>query len=357
MHINAVRRVVRRAGEVQRRRPEQAVKVDNVFADKVNLLGGRVSQQRIHVDALLVAVGLQAGQVADRRVEPDVEILARRIGDRDAEVGRIAGDIPVGQLAFTVIAIATMAAQPLVGLVGNLRLQTVGGGPLAQKIHTALIGQTEEEMFRFLHHRRRARQGRFRILQVGRRIHRAAAFAVVAVLIGRATARAFALDVAVGQEHRFDRVEKLLDGALFNEAGGLELAVDVLREKSVFVGVGRMPVIEFDVEAVKVLRTVGGDLRHQLLRGNAFGFGLKHDRCAVGIIRTDKMHRVPAHPLETYPNIRLRVFHDVPDMERSIGVGQGGGDEQSTRHGSRGIRFWTEILANGYFGPIWPLLT
>ena len=33
---------------------------------------------------------LEAGHVADRRVEPDVEVLARRVRDLEAEVGRVA---------------------------------------------------------------------------------------------------------------------------------------------------------------------------------------------------------------------------------------------------------------------------
>src|SRR5690606_3269115 len=89
------------AGELQHRRPEQGVDVDDVLADEVHLLGvaGR-RQQGVEVQAVLAAVGLQGGQVADRSVEPGVEVLARGVGDGDAEVGLVAGNVPVGQVGF-----------------------------------------------------------------------------------------------------------------------------------------------------------------------------------------------------------------------------------------------------------------
>jgi hypothetical protein len=39
------------------------------------------------------------------------------------------------------------------------------------------------------------------------------------------------------------------------------------------------------------------------------------------------MHLVAHQALKTHPDISLDILHDVPDMERAIGVGQSGGDE------------------------------
>jgi hypothetical protein len=44
------------------------------------------------------------------------------------------------------------------------------------------------------------------------------------------------------------------------------------------------------------------------------------------------VHHVTVHALETHPDIGLDVLHDVANMEISIGVGQGGGDEELTWH-------------------------
>ena len=72
----------------------------------------------------------------------------------------------------------------------------------------------------------------------------------------------------------------------------------------------------------------------QLLRRDAFGFGLEHDRRAVGVVGADEMHFVALHTLEPHPDVGLDVLHDVADVERAVGVGQGGGDEEFARHGS-----------------------
>ncbi|MDT4865334.1 hypothetical protein FQZ97_1001300 [compost metagenome] len=146
---------------------------------------------------------------------------------------------------------------------------------------------------------------------------------------------AFALDVAVGQEHALDRVVELLDGAGLDQALGLQRAVNVVRQRDVLGGVGGMPVVETDVEAVQVLRAFRGVAGDQRLRRDAFFFRLQHDRRAVRVIRTHEVHRVARHSHRTNPDIGLDVLHDVADVERSVGVGQRSGDKKGARHGCR----------------------
>ena len=63
--------------------------------------------------------------------------------------------------------------------------------------------------------------------------------------------------------------------------------------------------------------------------GRLPGFlGGEHDRRAVRVVGADEMHLVPLHALEAHPDIGLDVFHDVADVERAVGVGQSGGDEE-----------------------------
>ena len=96
-----------------------------------------------------------------------------------------------------------------------------------------------------------------------------------------------------------------------------------------------MPVIKFNLKALEVLRAFGTDALDQLLRRDAFGFGLKHDGRAMGIVSAHKVHSMASHAHGPYPNISLDIFHDVANVKRAIGVGQGGGDEQGARHGGR----------------------
>jgi len=66
------------------------MEVGDVLTDDVNLLGCRGFQQSLEIDALGFAVGLQAGEVADRGIQPNVEELARFIGNFNTEVRSVA---------------------------------------------------------------------------------------------------------------------------------------------------------------------------------------------------------------------------------------------------------------------------
>ena len=81
------------------------------------------------------------------------------------------------------------------------------------------------------------------------------------------------------------------------------------------------------MEAVQILFAAGGDLRHEFLRRDADFFGGDHDWCAVGVVSADEIDFMALHSLEPDPDVSLDVLHDVADMERCIGVRQGGSDK------------------------------
>ena len=96
VYVDVIRHLVRCARELEHRRPEERVEVDDVLADKMNLPRFGIGQNLLEASRLAGAerragrdILLQASQIADGRVEPDVKILARRIGNRNAEVRRI----------------------------------------------------------------------------------------------------------------------------------------------------------------------------------------------------------------------------------------------------------------------------
>ena len=170
---------------------------------------------------------LEAGEIAHRRIEPDVEILAGRVGNRDAEVRRIARDVPVGEALA-----AGTVAEPLERLVGDFGLQAPGRlRPFLQEFDARGIRKPEEEMVRRLAHGSRARDGRVGIFQIGRSVEDAARFAGIAILVLRAAFRAFTPDIAIRQEHLLHRIVELLDGLRGDERrhAVAQPAVDVLR--------------------------------------------------------------------------------------------------------------------------------
>lgn len=107
--------------------------------------------------------------------------------------------------------------------------------------------------------------------------------------------------------------------------------VDQLRQLAVLVAVGGVIVVKTDVEPGEVGLVLLGDGRDHLFRGDPQLLGLEHDRGAVGIVGTDKVHLVTAHSLITNPDIGLDVFQHVAKMDGAIGIGKGAGYQHCTR--------------------------
>ena len=144
--------------------PEQRVEIGDVFADEVVLLGGRVGNEVVIAarfaagsqGAALVKVVLQRGQIANGRVQPHVEVFARRVGNFDAEVGRVTGNVPIAQAAIAVC----VFRKPLLDFVQHLGLQvTIGMRPCLQELGATRVAQGKKVVLRLLHHRRCAGQG------------------------------------------------------------------------------------------------------------------------------------------------------------------------------------------------------
>ena len=324
--VQAGRRAV--AGTVQHRRPEQAVEVDDVLADEVVQLGGGTgAQMRFEVLADPAAQSLEAGQVADRRVQPDVEVLARLAGNLETEVRCIARDVPRAQ--------ATFGIEPLTELGLHARQGDVAGQPFAQE--RVEVAHLEEEVLRIAHFRRGTGDDRTRFLQIGRRIGSATHFAVVAVLVGAAAVRADALDVAVGQEHALGRVVELRHRTAADVAGRFQLQVELLGQRLVGRRIGRVVVVEGHAEGGEVTFVAGLDVGDESFRGDPGLFRGQHDRRAVGVVGADEPGLAAAHSPRTHPDVGLDVADQVAQVQRAVGVGQGGGDERGTGHG-RGVK-------------------
>src|SRR5215210_8723630 len=83
-------------GELQHRRPEQRVEIEDVLTDEVDKLRVRsLFYERVEIDGLALSKVFKAAEIADRRIEPDIEILAGCIRDLKTEVGRVARNVPI----------------------------------------------------------------------------------------------------------------------------------------------------------------------------------------------------------------------------------------------------------------------
>ena len=100
---------------------------------------------------------------------------------------------------------------------------------------------------------------------------------------------------------------------------------------------GGVIVVEANQKASKVTRMFAVYARNQLFRRDAFLLGAQHDWCAMRVIGAHVPALLPGHLLETNPDVGLNVFHQVAEMDGTVGVGEGGGDEDFARHGDGSV--------------------
>jgi hypothetical protein len=213
----------------------------------------------------------------------------------------------------------------LPGAPGISKLEIGRGQPLAQ--HPLESAEREEVVLCVTLDRARPRDGGHRIDQVLRRVGRAARVAAVTVLIGRLALRARALDETVRQEHLPLGVVELLDRARGDHAGGLEPLVHRVHQLAVLLGVRRAVVVERDAEVREVLLMLGVHAVDERRGIHALVQRAQHDRRAVGVVGADVPARVPLHPQRPRPDVGLDVLHEMPEVDRTVRVGQGGRDE------------------------------
>ncbi len=94
-----------------------------------------------------------------------------------------------------------------------------------------------------------------------------------------------------------------------------------------------MKVVEVDQEVGEVGTVLGLHVGDQLLRRDAFLFGAQHDGRPMRVVRTDVYALVAAKLLEPHPHVRLDVLEHVAKVNRTVGVGQGTGDEDLASFG------------------------
>ncbi|EFC53437.1 hypothetical protein NEISUBOT_03440 [Neisseria subflava NJ9703] len=172
-----------------------------------------------------------------------------------------------------------------------------------------------------------------RVNQFGRGIGRAANFAVVAVLVLSVAFGAFAFDEAVGQEHLFFGVEKLLDDAALNLAVGFQRAVNLFGKLFVFRGMGAVIIVVADAETGKVGEVLFAHFGNHVFGRDALFLRGQHHGRAVGVIGAAVVAFVAAQFLEAHPNVGLNVFDHVAEVDAAVGIRQRGSNKDFACHG------------------------
>jgi hypothetical protein len=109
-------------------------------------------------------------------------------------------------------------------------------------------------------------------------------------------------------------------------------------------------VVERDLETGEVPFVLPLHLRDQFRLRPAFLLGADHDRRAVRIIGAEVDALVATQTLETDPDVGLDVFDQMPQVDRPVRVGQGGGD-QDAASGWHGTLVWVGGCSNSAMRP------
>ena len=118
--------------------------------------------------------------------------------------------------------------------------------------------------------------------------------------------------------------------------GVFQTLVNHRREFAVLFRVSRVEIVKVDEKISEIRRMLQLNVVDQLLGGNAFLLGAQHDGRTVGIVGANINSLMAAQLLETHPDVGLYVLKHVPQMDRTVGVGQGAGNEDLARWGNAG---------------------
>lgn len=106
---------------------------------------------------------------------------------------------------------------------------------------------------------------------------------------------------------------------------------------AVFLGVGRVVIVEVHAEVGEVGGVLGLYVGNELLGGDAFFLGAQHDRRAVRIVGADVDGLIAAQLLVAHPHVGLHVLEHMAEVDGAVGIGEGAGNENLAgfAHGDR----------------------
>ena len=206
-------------------------------------------------------------------------------------------------------------------IIGNLGLQMAAGlSPFGQKI--VQLFQLDEQMPCRAYFRSRSRERTLRIHQLCRSISLRTLAAVVSRLIFRAAVRTGTAYKSVRQKRPGFRIIQLLDILFFDQSRVTNRLPDFAADFPILITVGAAVIVEFNIKRGEVPDVSIAHISDNLCLAAAFVSGTNHDRRAVGVVRTDVDATMPSQPLKSHPDICLKIFDQMPDVNMPVGIGQ-----------------------------------
>ena len=151
--------------------------------------------------------------------------------------------------------------------------------------------------------------------------------AIVARLIWSCAMRAGPPNEAIGQERTLLDIEQLFNLFLLDQTFVTDRLPDFTAQFSVGVAVRAPVMVVTDVETGKVPLMFFARFRDDVFFRASLFARPDHDCGAVRIIGPHKDGAMPAKLLKSHPDVRLDVLHQMSDVDRTVGIGQCGCDE------------------------------
>ena len=279
------------------------METDDILADEVIQLHAFI------VPHIKLASVLKAGDIAYGSIHPNIEILVLAAGNFETEIRCVARNAPPAQRLL----------EPLQELVGDIARRMLRN-PLF-KIFVLRL-KLVVEMLGILYNWRFAASRTHRRAQFFRAVSSSALVAAISILPGSSTLRTRSLYETIGKEHLAMFAIKLRRSLARYVPLRLCRLVDLFAQLPILWRIGRVVVVELDLEIGKVLQMFGMAAGNKLFRRNAFLARSDHYRSAMRIISANINAFVAAHLLKTHPKIGLDILNQVSDVNVSIGIRQ-----------------------------------
>ena len=131
----------------------------------------------------------------------------------------------------------------------------------------------------------------------------------------------------IRQEHLCLGIIGLFNYAPFDQAFIVQAQINQLHEFPVFLGMGRIEVIELDQKGREIPLVLDAKSLYQIFRTDAFFLRPEHRRRTVRIGRTNIDTVIADEFLKPDPDVGLDVLDQMADVDAPVRVGERAGDE------------------------------
>jgi hypothetical protein len=172
----------------------------------------------------------------------------------------------------------------------------------------------------------------YRINQIDWAVMMAARAAIVTRLVRRAAFGTRPPDEPIGKKRLSLGIIKLLDVSFMDHTGPADRLPNLAAQPAILRTMCAAVVVEVNLELGEIPLMLLLHFRNERFFAAVLALGTDHDGRAVRIVGAYIDAAIANQALESDPNVGLHILHQMADMNRPIGIRQGGSDQDSAGH-------------------------